>query len=67
MRQFGVVIGLTMFLTFPVTMVSGAKSQKQSDHTIPFTGEKVSTRMPGVSGTGEHRDKSWPIRHEPRR
>jgi hypothetical protein len=32
MRQIGVVIGLTVVLTFPVTVVSGAGSQKHSDH-----------------------------------
>ena len=31
MRQIGVVIGLTVVLTFPVTVVSGAGSQKHSD------------------------------------
>ena len=29
--QIGVVIGLTVILTFPVTVASGAGSQKQSD------------------------------------
>lgn len=62
MRQIGVVIGLTVLLTFPVTMVSGAKSQKHSDHSIPFAGQKVSTGMP----EGEQ-DRSRPIRQEPRR
>ena len=32
LRQIGVVIGLTVILTFPVTVVSGAGSQKQPDH-----------------------------------
>jgi hypothetical protein len=32
MRQIGVVTGLTVVLTFPVTVVSGAGSQKHSDH-----------------------------------
>ncbi len=32
LRQIGVVIGLTVILTFPVTVVSGAGSQKQADH-----------------------------------
>ena len=31
MRQVGIVIGLTVILTFPVTVVSGAGSQKHSD------------------------------------
>ena len=30
-RQIGIVIGLTVVLTFPVTVVSGAGSQKHSD------------------------------------
>lgn len=34
MRQVGVVIGLTVILTFPVTVVSGAGSQKGSDHIV---------------------------------
>ena len=34
MRQVGVVIGLTVILTFPVTVVSGAGSQKHSDHLV---------------------------------
>ena len=31
MRQVGIVIGLTVILTFPVTVVSGAGSQKHFD------------------------------------
>lgn len=34
MRQVGIVIGLTVILTFPVTVVSGAGSQKHSDHIV---------------------------------
>ena len=34
MRQLGVVIGLTVILTFPVTVVSGAGSPKHSDHVV---------------------------------
>jgi hypothetical protein len=34
MRQVGIVIGLTVILTFPVTVVSGAGSQKHSDHLV---------------------------------
>ena len=44
MRQIGVVIGLTLILTFPVTVVSGAGSQKQSEHVVRFTA--------GVKGQG---------------
>lgn len=32
LRQIGVVVGLTVILTFPVTVVSGAGSQKPPDH-----------------------------------
>ena len=42
LRQIGVVIGLTVILTFPVT-VAGAGSQKQSDHlalVVAVTGGK---------------------------
>ena len=34
MRQIAVVVGLTVILTFPVTVVSGAGSQKQSDSAV---------------------------------
>ena len=43
LRQIGVVIGLTVILTFPVTVASGAGSQKQSDHlarVVAVTGGK---------------------------
>ena len=43
LRQIGVVIGLTVILTFPVTVVSGAGSQKQHDpmtRLVAMTGEK---------------------------
>jgi hypothetical protein len=38
MRQIGVVIGLTVILTFPVTVISGAGSQKQGHHVVAATG-----------------------------
>ena len=44
MRQIGIVIGLTVILTFPVTVVSGAGSQKQSDHM---------SLVVGVTGGGQ--------------
>ena len=48
MRQTGMVIGLTMILTFPVTVVSGAGSQKQADHDhtnrVAVTGGKGHVR-----------------------
>jgi hypothetical protein len=37
MRQIGLVVGLTVLLTFPVTVVSGAGSQKQTDHVFRFS------------------------------
>ena len=43
LRQIGVVIGLTIILTFPVTVVSGAGSQKQPDRmtrVVAVTGVK---------------------------
>ena len=40
-RQIGVVIGLTIVLTFPVTMVSGAGSQKRSDQAVRRAGADV--------------------------
>jgi hypothetical protein len=36
-RKAGVVIGLIMVLTFPVTMVSGAGSQKKSEYGVRLT------------------------------
>jgi|GEM_PF-541135 len=48
LRQIGVVIGLTVILTFPVTVVSGAGSQKQADHDhtnrVAVTGGKGHVR-----------------------
>jgi len=32
LRQIGVVVGLTVILTFPVTVVSGAGLEKPPDH-----------------------------------
>ena len=43
-RQIGVVIGLTIVLTFPVTVVSGAGSQKHSDHAVRHAGADVHVR-----------------------
>ena len=48
LRQIGVVIGLTVILTFPVTVVSGAGSQKRADHDhtncVAVTGGKGHVR-----------------------
>ena len=48
LRQIGVVIGLTIILTFPVTVVSGAGSQKRADHDhtncVAVTGGKGHVR-----------------------
>jgi hypothetical protein len=57
MRQTGMVIGLTMILTFPVTVVSGAGSQKQSDHMVRKVGVpwKSPSQVQSISPFGEHR------------
>lgn len=56
LRQIGVVIGLTVILTFPVTVVSGAGSQKQADHDhtncVAVTGGKGHVR--GVEDLSRH-------------
>ena len=36
-RKAGVVVGLTVILTFPVTVVSGAGSQKKEEAETRFT------------------------------
>jgi hypothetical protein len=60
-RQIGVVIGLTVILTFPVTVVSGAGSQKHREHSvraIPI-GSKV------IAGVEAHTTSgSWSGRQE---
>ena len=50
-RQIGVVIGLTIVLTFPVTVVSGAGSQKHTGHVIHDAGTtlKLPEQAQGVS------------------
>ena len=67
-RQIGVVIGLTIVLTFPVTVVSGAGSQKHSNHAVRYAGTGVQVRAQdqGVSRAGKRTERSWPISHEPR-
>jgi hypothetical protein len=51
-RQIGVVVGLTIVLTFPVTV---AGSQRHSDHAVhnAGTGVKVPAQVQGVSRGGE--------------
>lgn len=62
-RQIGVVIGLTIVLTFPVTVVSGAGSQKHSDDAVRRAGADVhvlaQVQVPRT-------ERSWPSPHEPR-
>jgi hypothetical protein len=64
LRQIGVVIGLTVILTFPVTVVSGAGSQKQADHDH-------TDRVAVTGGTGQMHgakvaaDTERLVRHEP--
>ena len=60
MRQIGVVIGLTMILTFPVTVVSGAGSQKQSDHIVRKPAAQWSpAQVDGVSPVEITASHSW--------
>ena len=67
-RQIGVVIGLTLVLTFPVTVVSGAGSQKHSDH-VRSTASR--SKMPAhVQGAGDvtgKTDRTLCHQYEPRR
>ena len=62
LRQVGVVIGLTAILTFPVTVVSGAGSQKRSDHLVTspshWTTVAQAERVlePGSEAAGQRRD-----------
>jgi hypothetical protein len=48
MRQIGIVIGLTLILTFPVTVVSGAGSQKRSDHALSSTAAGAQGQSQGM-------------------
>ena len=56
MRQIGVVIGLTVILTFPVTVLSGTEPQTQSHHVVAAIGGKLSE---GATRNGwhQHRDE----------
>ena len=56
MRQIGLVTGLTVILTFPVTVISGAGSQKQSHHVVAAIGENRSDGG-NRSGWHQHRDE----------
>jgi hypothetical protein len=49
-RQIGVVIGLTVILTFPVTLISGAGSERQPHHVVAGGLEKAQTQEAGVTG-----------------
>jgi hypothetical protein len=68
-RQIGVVIGLTIVLTFPVTVVSGAGSQKHADQAVHVAriNVKVPAPLQGVSAVGETPYSSRAIGHELRR
>ena len=66
MRQVGVVIGLTVILTFPVTVVSGAGSRKQSDIEAQLAAVGGTVRMQGATA-GAEPEKAWLVRQEPRR
>ena len=63
-RQIGVVIGLTVILTFPVTVltfpvtvVSGAGSHKHDERSVADDGPK------GAAGSAAT-ENSWPGRQE---
>ena len=69
LRQIGVVVGLTVILTFPVTVVSGAGSQKQPDHVprvLAVTGWKGQVHravvMPGARNQGNQKDGRCELR-----
>ncbi len=53
-RQIGVVIGLTVILTFPVTVISGAGFQKEPDRVVRLTATsgKGQRQMGGKSAMG---------------
>ena len=57
-RKAGVVIGVTVILTFPVTVVSGAGSQKKGEIETRciVASHKVSVERTGV--IGDQRDRS---------
>ena len=68
MRQIGVVIGLTVVLTFPVTVVSGAGSQKHPDHVgSTASGGKTPTLVQGTGDVIEKVDRALSHRYERRR
>jgi hypothetical protein len=59
MRQIGVAIGLTVVLTFPVTVVSGAGSQKHSDQVrSTASGSRVPALMQGAGDVVRLTDRS---------
>ena len=57
-RKAGVIIGLTVILTFPVTVVSGAGSQKKGETETRFI---VTTHEVPVDRTGVIGDKAGPM------
>ena len=60
MRQIGVVIGLTVILTFPVTVISGADPQKQPRHgAVVVTGGKGAGAR-SSNGWHQYRDEVAP-------
>lgn len=68
MRQIGVVIGLTVVLTFPVTVVSGAGSQKHSDLVrLTASGGKTVALVQGGGDVVKKTARALPNRYEPRR
>lgn len=63
-RKAGVIIGLTVILTFPVTVVSGAGSQKKGETETRFivTTHEVPVDRTGVIGdkAGAHQWSKFP-------
>jgi hypothetical protein len=61
-RQAGVVIGLTIILTFPVTVVSGAGSRKHSDHTVKRSPNQWTTVQADRVAERSHASEAGPTR-----
>jgi hypothetical protein len=66
MRQVGIVIGLTVILTFPVTVVSGAGSPKHSGHIVTTLPSQW-TIIAQAERVSERRNAAESARPTPRR
>ena len=61
MRQIGVVIGVTVILTFPVSVLSDAGSQRQLHH-VAANGFGKGANAASGSGWHQFRDEAaWPL------